>query len=327
MSSLWQEGHVSESKFKREEHVPEDRALLASATKYVAHPSGTAGQQLSDRELAQTHGLDFATAVMYCRARDKPANAEFIRSMEMTAASAEIRSIRIGLVPGAFYQEHDNTGADGADVIRIIASLGYTAEVIAVRSFGSPQENAAIIHKWLQQDPARPVILISLSKGACDLKAAWPWMLESKVRVVAWISLSGICTGTPLVNWLRTRPWRSFVVWLLLKWRRQRSSVIDELRHGIDAPLNHWPEFPSSLIIVHVQGYPLARHLAHPWAGKAYQRLNALGPNDGGGIILADVAEWPGIILPLWGVDHYLKPRHDITAILSQVFQTVIARC
>lgn len=50
-------------------------------------------------------------------------------------------------------------------------------------------------------------MLVSLSKGAADLKVALglPGAAECFRRVSAWISLSGLPQGTPLVGWLNRR--------------------------------------------------------------------------------------------------------------------------
>ena len=46
-----------------------------------------------------------------------------------------------------------------------------------------------------------------------------------------WISLSGLGSGTPLVRWLRRRPWRWAAIWLIL---RLRGHSIAALRDGLD---------------------------------------------------------------------------------------------
>lgn len=301
--------------FDSEEFSPEDRTLLVRA---------------DGGEPGAADDLDLATAREFLRVSRSPANAAFARTVAASTPGGPPPRVKIGLVPGAFYLEHTNTGADGAMVRRILAGLGHEAELIPVQSFGSLTDNARIICEWLRRPHDAPVILVSLSKGAADVKTALHLMNTSGSTppdFAAWISLTGISTGTPLVKWLRRRPWRWWGVWLLLRLRGQNIGVLHELRHGPDAPLAQWPDLPPGLQIVHIHGFPLRRHLNHPWAAKAYKRLAALGPNDGGSVLLADIARWPGIVFPLWGVDHYMQPRHDITARLSRVLQTVLAHC
>ena len=308
---------MSRPEFATEEFTPADRALLARAADYLTANPATPARD-----------LELATAVEFLRVSALPPNVAFARAVAEVRPSAARPGIKIGLVPGAFYREHTHTGADGALVRGFLARLGYEAELIPVHSFGSLADNARIIAEWVKRQSTAPVILISLSKGACDVRTALPQLSAAgRTQVIAWISLSGISTGTPLVEWLRRRPWRWWGVWLLLRLRRQRIAVLQELRHGPDAPLARWPQLPPGLQVVHVHGFPLRRHLNHPWAAKAYRRLAPLGPNDGGSVLLADVAHWPGLVVPLWGVDHYMQPKHDITARLSRVFQVVLERC
>ena len=86
-----------------------------------------------------------------------------------------------------------------------------------------------------------------------------------------------------------------------------------------------WPAVPPTLHIVHVVGFPLERDLAHPWAPRAYKRLAPLGPNDGGGILLADCEKLTGTVCPLLGADHYLSPRWDALPLLTGVIAAAVA--
>ena len=143
--------------------------------------------------------------------------------------------------------------------------------------------------------------------------------------VAAWVSLSGMVQGTPLVEWLRTRRLRWWIVRLMLWWRGHSRQTLEDLRHGPGAPLSAWPALPAHLDVVHVCGFPLRRHLAHPWAPRAYERLAPLGPNDGGGILLADTLTLPGIVCPVWGADHYLAPRWDALPLLKGIIAAALA--
>jgi hypothetical protein len=316
LPSISEEERVSPPEFPTEEFSPEDEALLNRAAALLAASAS-----------APPDDIELATAIEFLRVSRAPINTDFARLIESRSSTGFKSTVKIGLVPGAFYREHSHTGADGAHVLKILDQLGHQAELIPVQSFGSLSDNADIIVDWVKRQAAIPVLLISLSKGAGDVKVALPRLADSnQSRKIAWISLSGISTGTPLVDWLRRRPWRWWAVWLLLKLRRQRIAVLQELRHGPDALLASWPQLPANLQVVHVHGFPLRKHLSHPWAAKAYRRLAPLGPNDGGSVLLSDIAQWPGIVVPLWGVDHYMQPKHDINPRLKRVFETVLDR-
>jgi hypothetical protein len=125
--------------------------------------------------------------------------------------------------------------------------------------------------------------------------------------------------GSPLVRWLKDRPLRTAGVNLILRLRGERFSVISEMERRTDSALFKWPPLPAHLRLIHVLGFPLRHHVTHQWAGRGYERIAPLGPNDGGGILLGDVPSWPGVVYPVWGADHYLKPRWDIAPIIRNV--------
>ena len=133
--------------------------------------------------------------------------------------------------------------------------------------------------------------------------------------------MSGLPQGTPLVAWLQGQRWRKLAVKLLLCLRGQKFSVVEELRHGANAPLAPWPLLPRHLSIVHIIAFPLRRHLAHAWASRGFERLSPLGPNDGGGFLLGDAANLPGRLFPVWGPTIIFSPpgmRHRCFVECSQ---------
>jgi hypothetical protein len=52
---------------------------------------------------------------------------------------------------------------------------------------------------------------------------------------------------------------------------------------------------------------------------RAYDRLAALGPNDGGGVLLGALSSVPGIVCPIWGADHYMQPSWNVTPLLRDI--------
>lgn len=267
-------------------------------------------------------GLDFATAVLYEGLMRKPENLRFCESVGGQTAKGEIRADLIGVVPGAFYRTHRNTGADGARVLSIARQLGCEAELIPVGSFGRLEDNAAVILKWIESHPGRQIALISLSKGSADVKCALSLSPAALANVTSWVSFSGMVQGTPLVEWLRGRGLRWWAVRFMLWWGGHDGAALEQLRHGRQTPLASWPAWPAHLRAVHVYGFPLRQHLRHRWAARGYGRLAPLGPNDGGGILLEDLLGLPGIICPIWGADHYLDPPWGA----AELLQSIVAR-
>jgi hypothetical protein len=279
-------------------------------------------------QISKVNGLDFATAVLYDRIVRTSANAEFARCVRETIASNAREVDLVGIVPGAFYQRYKHTGADGKRVVEIARKLGLTVELLPLKSFGGLKENAEAIVKWLHSRRSKTVALVSLSKGSSDVKQALtrPDAAVCFENVRAWVSFSGIVQGTPLVDWLQSRSLRYFFIRLLLRLGGQRPSTLKELRWGDGAALSTWPALPRTLRVVHIYGLPLERHLCHPWAFRGYERLRNLGPNDGGGVLLGDLAQLPGITFPVWGADHYLSPAWDISSSLERVVLAALQR-
>lgn len=277
--------------------------------------------------VARSEGIEFATALLHARILRAPANAEFLRAARAARQTTRLDADLIGIVPGAFHREHRDTGADGARLLAIVRESRCEAEVIPVASFGTLDENARTIHGWLAAHRGRRVAIVSLSKGGTDVKRALalPGADAAFSHVAAWVSLSGIVQGTPLIAWLRARPLRWWSVRMLLWWRGHPRQTLEDLRHGPGTPLAAWPALPAHMSVVHVCGFPLRRHLAHPWASRAYERLAPLGPNDGGGILLADTLALPGIVCPVWGADHYLAPRWDVLPLLKGIIAAALA--
>jgi len=305
----------------------EDADLLARGAAWKQLP--TLGDCLPAKlaEVANDHGLEFATAVLYDRILRDVHHGAFFQRARTTPASLPVPPPLVGVVPGAFHREHRGTGADGGRVAAILRSMDCRVECVPVDSFGSLARNASLIAGWLSRHPEQRVVLVSLSKGTADLKVTLTLSHAHELfsNVLAWISISGLPQGTPLVSWLRRRPWRQFGVRLLLRLRGQRYSVVEELRSEADGPLAFWPSLPRHLRVVHVVAVPLRRHLRHPWAARGYERVAPLGPNDGGGFLLGDVTQLPGTVFPIWGADHYLQPAWDTTPLLRGVFAEAMA--
>lgn len=296
----------------------EDARLLARAAAWT-------GPEDDLVEVARSEGLDFATALLHDRILRVPANAAFLDSAREARRPATFCADLIGVVPGAFHREHWNTGAAGARVLAIARALGCAAEVIPTASFGTLDENARVILDWLAAHHGKSIALISLSKGGTEVMRALslPGAASTFATVLAWLSFSGVVQGTPLIDWLRRHPLRWWGVRLWLWWHGHSARAMDDLRYDATAA---WPALPAHLRIVHVCGFPLRRHLAHPWATRGYGRLSPLGPNDGGGILLGDCPRLPGIVCPIWGADHYLMPPWDVLPLLTGIVATVLRR-
>jgi hypothetical protein len=180
--------------------------------------------------------------------------------------------------------------------------------------------NAASAGRFFANRPRRPTILVSLSKGGADVRTAMqrPDAAIALRDVTAWVNLSGMVTGTPLVAWLRDRPLRCLGVRLLLRLRRQRFAHIEELSCGERAPLR--PAVYGAAARAHDprDRLPTRTPPQQRLGRRGHARLAPLGPNDGGGILLRDVTTWPGHIYPVWSADHYLRHSFDVDSAAPQ---------
>jgi hypothetical protein len=277
------------------------------------------------QQIAVREGVDFATAWLYQRLRDSPVHGPWIERLDQeTILEIEKRrpDATVVIVPGAFYREFPQSGADGKLIRMEAERLGFATDLVPLMSLGSLQTNVGILRDWLERDWRGNLILVSLSKGGAEVKMALgePHSAQTFAKVAFWVNLSGLLQGTPLVSWLLSSRLRTLWFRLLFWWRGYDFSVIPELDRGPGTPLDREFRVPNHMRAIHVVGFPLAGHLTNSLARRCYRRIRAWGPNDGAGIILADVCRLPGLIYPVWGADHYLRPAgRDIASIARQL--------
>jgi hypothetical protein len=219
----------------------------------------------------------------------------------------------LAIAPGAFYREFPQAGADGRLLTQEAARLGCPTEVIPTASTGGLDENARTICRWLAARPDERIILASVSKGGSDVKMATarPEAGDAFRRVVAWINVSGILSGTPLVNWLMEHKLHLAFFRALCWWRGYRFDVVRDLRHGRGSLLDIELRLPPHMKLVNLVGFPLEGDTINRLSRKCHQRLAPLGPNDGA-ILLSEVGRLPGVTYPVWRADHYLRPGWEL---------------
>ena len=229
--------------------------------------------------------------------------------------------VEIVIVPGAFYKEKPDTGADGRIILESARRLGIATAIVPLHSFGPVAENAALLADWLRQRTNRPVVLVSHSKGTTEIRhlLARPDAADLFRHVHAWIDLSGLFLGTPIIDWLRRHRVNWWLVRLLFWWKGFALSALNEISRDACPP---WPgalDAAPRMDVIHVVGFPLERHLTMPIVRRGYRRLSPLGPNDGT-VLLEDVFALPGRVYPVWGADHYLCPTgRDMSQLVAGI--------
>lgn len=269
------------------------------------------------RELTAREGCDFATALLHRSIVESERHGGFLRAL--SEHSDHVGSgCTVAVVPGAFYRENPRTGADGRVVREVAAQLGLPVVVAPVSSTGSIAENARLLTEWLSQSGGGRQILVSVSKGGSDVKTALARPDAARVfgRVTGWLNLCGILDGTPMADWLLSPSWLARANRFVYRVRGRSLDFLQDLRRipgcALDFPLT----LPTQLRAVHVMGFPLRQHLHNGLVRRCHSRLEVFGPNDGS-ILLADAPRWPGQLCPVWGADHYLRPREDVRPLLA----------
>lgn len=83
--------------------------------------------------------------------------------------------------------------------------------------------------------------------------------------------------------------------------------AIEDLRYSRNRSIQLKQSLPDSLPVVHIVGFPESDDLSTAVARRSCERLLPFGVNDGGGVLLSDVLDYPGVIYPVLGQDHYLR--------------------
>ncbi|MGA8224596.1 MAG: hypothetical protein WB780_23325 [Candidatus Acidiferrales bacterium] len=278
------------------------------------------------REITARDGIDAATTLLYRCVLDSSEHGPFIRRIDEIAQRESPRAwtadATLVIVPGAFYRENRRSGADGRILREIAERLGCPTDLIPIASRGSLRQNARIICDWLTAHRRQPVILASLSKGGADVKMAMaqPDAAPAFENVTGWINLCGILDGTPMAEWLLSCRLAALLNRAYFTLRGQGLGFLRELYYAPGCPLDFELRLPAHVRMVTVAGFPLSKHMSTGLARRCHQRLASFGPNDGS-LILADVCALPGLIYPLWGADHYLRPQADVRELVLAVLQ------
>lgn len=309
--------------------LEDDSALGARIAAWTKHAHWRDLSQEVLSRIAADEGVDFATALLYARIRNSAEHGPCCDSVEtiQDAPGNEDykKDVLFGIVPGAFYRQHLETGADGRKLREALDRLGFSYELIPVESIGTVRGNASIIGDWLaRQVKERPIILVSLSKGGAEIKMAlsMPGTVRNFENVAAWMNIGNVLNGSPMITWLRERPWCMGLYRLIFFLQRRNFGFVLEMDRGHDSLLAREVELPEHVKLYHVSGFPLARHMSTPRAAQWRQRLSHLGPNDSVSL-LSDLCALPGTIIPVFGTDHYFQPDWDIGPALSAILRHV----
>ncbi|MFT3684812.1 MAG: hypothetical protein QM783_07760 [Phycisphaerales bacterium] len=277
-----------------------------------------------ERARAGEAGLEADTARLFLAAVER---ARTLIERLHEQSNAGVGDAHVLIVRGAFWKQHPWTGARGERIAEAAAALGVPCTVVDTPSLGTLEHNAARVACAVAEHAEQRVVVVSLSKGSADVKAALSGPAAG--CVAAWLDLSGTTEGTPVVEQVRSVWWRWTAVRVILAARRQPAEALTEL-HLDNKVLARPVVLPRGVPHVRVLAFPLRRHLSCPWAERAYARLEKHGPNDGGGVLLKPAAELAArgnstVVLPVWGADHYLRPQWSFDSALAALLRLLCA--
>ena len=137
------------------------------------------------------------------------------------------------------------------------------------------------------------------------------------------MNLCGILDGTPMADWLLSPSLLARVNRFVYRLRGRSLDFLRDMQRFPGCALDFPLTLPPHLRAIHVVGFPQRKHLRNGLVRRCHARLESFGPNDGS-ILLADAPGWPGQLCPVWGADHYLRPRADVRPLLAALMQTFL---
>lgn len=262
-------------------------------------------------KIAVEKGIDFATTLFFERVRNR--HTEFIALIdELRGRVGELkfdRDVTVGIVPAAFYVEKPHAGADGHVIREATDRVGIRSELIPIQSVGTLAQNSGIILQWLREHAGSRIVLVSLCKGAADLKVAFetPGAERELANVEAWINVCGTPYGSPIAEWMLATKLRFFASWLYLKTTGRDIRFLQEIVPSTTGLLSRALQLPDHVRVINVVSFPLLKDLSNAFMRRSHRLIAPQGPNDGG-VLLAEACRAPGAIYPVLGADHYLRP-------------------
>lgn len=307
-----------------------EQQLVVRAMPYLKALAGHVPDRTYLAQLARREDVDLATMLWYQALRHSHCDRAFIQAIEARPATPPSAAGRVQLIviPALFYRERPEAGGDGAQVLAAARACGIPASLAPTHSKGGLQANIPILLEILRSQQAQRIWLLSLSKGAAELR----YLLHRHgaelplSRIEAWLNVGGLPHGCQIVDHMLRSPMRRLKTRALC--RVLGVDYHEFAAFGTANPAWHFAlKLPPTLQLINVVGIPLARHVQRVLRQR-YRRLAAQGPNDGM-VLLPDAIVRPGYVYPIWGADHFFQvPR--LENLLYRLFDYLLnhhARC
>lgn len=289
--------------------------LVADAKKLLKNFTSMPPNAEDILKLSQQHSTDIAARTFY-EGLLQSKHRLFIQKLQNYKKQSinQTTDIKILLIPGMFYKEHPETGADGSLVREIAEQSGFKVELIETESGGSVSINSAIIKKKLETEIHPDIWLVSVSKGAGDIRH-YLQNCPINTNIKGWVNVAGISKGMPYIDYRLNNPLkRLFVRLLCLVYPLKYQALVELQTHH---PFWNNSSWPDTIEMIHIIPIPHSAHIQNQLRTK-YRKTLKRGPNDGFTLI-TDVLDLPGHIFPVWGCDHFMRTA-GLSGILYQLF-------
>lgn len=295
------------------ESMGDEHALSCAARETLSGMQGAVPDTNYLADLASRGEVNLATRILYEYLLADSGHGEFIRQVDRMpvhprqATSAPL----LVIVPGMFYREYPEIGADGRLLTEIAAQYTIDTTVVPTRSLGSVAENVEILHEFLRELGGRPYCLISMSRGSAEVKLLMQVYSDAQYfdHLQSWISLCGITSGTPLHQGI----YANRVLAAMHRMFARVNGINPQLGAELCRNNANWQptQCPPSVKLINIIAVPLSWHITGS-AMRRYRRIRHLGPSDGV-VLLGDYLREPGLIYPVWGVDHFVRTSRIAT--------------
>lgn len=262
----------------------------------------------------ETSDIDKTSALFYNRLLRDSTNHELFSFVEMkeselqqTKALPSYPDFTLIAVPGMFYKDNPETGADGSGLRALAQKLHMKDGIFEIQQTGTVEANGRAICDYLSTTSHTKIILAAASKGGSDIAYAMQLCGNSPEmkKVVGWLNIGGITKGSLLINHIDST-WRFRMeakTYFCLNGYNYEG--LKSIRKSADSPLNAPLVIPNSVTVVNIMGVPLFRTVTER-AKPFYLQLAQYGPNDGISI-LTDVYMPGHANYASWRNDHYFR--------------------
>lgn len=233
-------------------------------------------------------------------------HASFIAAVarEEAAPWSGDAGITILVVPGLYYAERPELGGDGELALQVARACGFTARRVATRSLGTVQENARILQTELAACSDGPVLVVSQSIGALQVRQVLAELGPGEpVPFRGWLNIGGTPFGAHAIARMLGTPTRRVAGRLLAKVQGLPFEAVEEAMPNHPLWQRPFPELRGARLVT-LLPIPLESQVQQPLQAR-FAELKAQGPTDG--MVLLAESLPPGDIFPLWGCDHLMR--------------------